>query len=83
MASKHLEHIKDNLYQVRLAIESTQIMIRVLQSNYKDNCITDENFDDYADFYCMLRRLDNRLDRVINDQYAEAEKELERLIENA
>ena len=82
MANRHLSHTKDNLYQVRLAIESTQIMIRALQDNYKDTCITDENFDDYADFYCMLKRIDNRLDQVINDQYLEAEKELERLIEN-
>lgn len=81
MTSK-LDQTKDNLLAVRAAIEYARHLTREAQTTFKYSCITDDNFDDYVEFYCALSRLDNKLGDVASSQYLEAEEELERLIEN-
>ena len=82
VASKNLIQTKNNLLAVHAAIEHARHLTREAQTTFKYSCITDDNFDDYVEFYCALSRLDNKLGDVASSQYLEAEEELERLIEN-
>lgn len=82
MANKNLMQTKDNLLAVRAAIEYARHLTREAQATFKYSCITDDNFDDYVEFYCALSRLDNKLGDVVNNQYLESEEELERLMKN-